>query len=164
MPIKDALIAELKHEANNTRKILAKVPDDKLLWKPHEKSMSIGRLATHIAEIPIWINRTMAAPEFDFATATFKPNVCADNADLLRIFDEHLANAVAVLQNAGDDALNEMFKVRRGEQVMFALPKKVMMRNFTFNHVVHHRGQLSVYLRLLDIPVPGMYGPSADER
>jgi len=164
MPQKDALIAELKQEAVNTRKMLERVPEDKFLWKPHEKSMTIGRLASHIAEIPVWINRTLTANEFDFATASMVRNTYENRAALLKVFDEKQAEAIAVLQNATDEMLNETYSVRRGEQVMFSMPRKVMLRNFAFNHLIHHRGQLSVNLRLLDVPVPGMYGPSADER
>jgi len=164
MPQKDALIAELKQEAVNTRKMLERVPEDKFLWKPHEKSMTIGRLASHIAEIPVWINRTLTANEFDFATASMVRTTYENRAALLKVFDEKQAEAIAALQNTTDELLNETYSVRRGEQVMFAMPRKVMLRNFAFNHLIHHRGQLSVNLRLLDVPVPGMYGPSADER
>jgi len=164
MPQKDALIAELKQEAVNTRKMLERVPEDKFLWKPHEKSMTIGRLASHIAEIPVWINRTLTANEFDFATASMVRTTYENRAALLKVFDEKQAEAIAALQNTTDEMLNETYSVRRGEQVMFAMPRKVMLRNFAFNHLIHHRGQLSVNLRLLDVPVPGMYGPSADER
>jgi len=164
MPQKDALIAELKNEANNTRKILAKVPQEKFAWKPHDKSMTIGRLAAHIAEIPVWVNRTLEANEFDFGGAPMLRGTYEDSAALLRVFEEKQAAAVSALQNASDEILGEQFVVRRGEQIAFQMPRKVMIRNFAFNHLVHHRGQLSVYLRLLDIAVPGMYGPSADER
>jgi len=164
MPQKDALIAELKQEAVNTRKMLERVPEDKFLWKAHEKSMTIGRLASHIAEIPVWINRTLTANEFDFATASMVRTTYENRAALLKVFDEKQAEAIAALQNTTDEMLNETYSVRRGEQVMFAMPRKVMLRNFAFNHLIHHRGQLSVNLRLLDVPVPGMYGPSADER
>jgi len=164
MPQKDALIAELKQEAVNTRKMLERVPEDKFLWKPHEKSMTIGRLASHIAEIPVWINRTLTANEFDFATASMVRNTYENRAALLKVFDEKQAEAIAALQNATDETLNETYSVRRGDQIMFTMPRKVMLRNFAFNHLIHHRGQLSVNLRLLDVPVPGMYGPSADER
>jgi uncharacterized damage-inducible protein DinB len=162
MAIKDALIAELKQEASSTRKILAAIPEDKFAWKPHEKSMTAGRLAAHIAEIPVWVNRSLEASEFDFATASTLRNTYADRAALLEVFEQRLYTALAALENASDDALNEKYTVRRGEQVMFVLPRKVLIRNFACNHQLHHRGQLSVYLRLLDIPVPGMYGPSAD--
>ena len=164
MPQKDAFIAELKQEAVNTRKMLERVPEDKFLWKPHEKSMTIGRLASHIAEIPVWVNRTLTADEFDFATASMVRNTYENRAALLKVFDEKQAEAIAALQNATDDMLNATYSIRRGEQVMFTMPRKVLLRNFAFNHLIHHRGQLSVNLRLLDVPVPGMYGPSADER
>ena len=164
MAMNDALIAELKHEAINTRKILERVPEDKYSWKPHEKSMAIGRLASHIAELPIWINRTLEAAEFDFLAAPMQSVTYENKAVLLKVFEDKQAAAIAALQNATDDALNEKYIMRRGEKVMFELPRKVMVRNIAFNHIVHHRGQLSVFLRLLDVSVPGMYGPSADER
>ena len=164
MPQKDAFIAELKQEAVNTRKMLERVPEDKFLWKPHDKSMTIGRLASHIAEIPVWVNRTLSANEFDFATASTVRNTYENRAALLKVFDEKQAEAIAALQNATDEMLDAAYSVRRGEQVMFTMPRKILLRNFAFNHLIHHRGQLSVNLRLLDVPVPGMYGPSADER
>src|ERR1700733_5009504 len=164
MSQKDALIAELKSEAANTRKMLEKVPADKYAWKPHDKSMTIGRLASHIAEIPVWANRLLEATEFDFATANLQRNTYENSSALLKVFEEKLSGAIAVLQPASDEMLQEKFIIRRGTQVVSELPRKVMLRNFAFNHLIHHRGQLSVYLRLLDIAVPGMYGPSADER
>ena len=160
----DALAAELKHEAINTRKMLERVPEDKYSWKPHEKSMTIGRLASHIAELPIWINRTVEAAEFDFLATPMQSVTYENKAALLKVFEERLAAAVAALQNATDDAMNEKYIMRRGEKVMVELPRKILIRNIGLNHIVHHRGQLSVMLRLLDVPVPGMYGPSADER
>ncbi len=163
MAMKDTLIAELKHEAVNTRKMLERVPVDKYSWKPHEKSMTVGRLASHIAQLPVWINRTMAAAEFDFAATPMLSGTYEDMAALLNAFEEMQANAIAALENATDEMMNEKFIVRRGDKVMFELPRKVMIRNIAFNHIVHHRGQLSVFLRLLDVPVPGMYGPSRDE-
>jgi len=164
MPQKDAFIAELKQEAVNTRKMLERVPEDKFLWKPHDKSMTIGRLASHIAEIPVWVNRTLLANEFDFATASTVRNTYENRAALLKVFDEKQADAIEALQNATDEMLDAAYSVKRGEQVMFTMPRRVLLRNFAFNHLIHHRGQLSVNLRLLDVPVPGMYGPSADER
>ena len=164
MLLKDALIAELKHEAVNTRKILERVPADKFEWQPHAKSMTLGRLASHIAEIPVWVNRTMDADSFNFGTFNFSRTTYPDTAALLKVFDDTLAAAIASLQNATDDILNVTYAVYRGEQLMFELPRKLMIRNFGLNHVIHHRGQLSVFLRLLDVAVPGMYGPSADEK
>jgi len=163
MAIKDALIAELKHEATNTRKMLERIPTDKFDWKPHEKSMTLGRLAAHIAETPLWVLRTIPVDEFDFAKNTFARKTYADTEELLKVFDDKQADAIASLETASDEILNAPYILRRGDHIIFQLPRKVMLRNFTFNHIVHHRGQLSVYLRLLNIPVPGMYGPSADE-
>jgi uncharacterized damage-inducible protein DinB len=163
MAIKDALIAELKHESSNTRKMLERVPDNNLLWKPHEKSFTIGRLATHIAQTPIWISRIINHDEFDFAKQPRTSDVAANNAELMKIFEDTLSENIAVLDSATDDVMNTPYTFRRGEQIFFTLPKKVVIRNFAFNHLIHHRGQLSVYLRLLNIAVPGMYGPSADE-
>jgi uncharacterized damage-inducible protein DinB len=163
MPINAALLAELKQESGNTRKMIERVPSDKLEWRPHEKSMTIGRLATHIADIPIWFSRILNADEFDFATAVFTRDVKENTEAILQLFDERLKDAINLLESAGDEKLNATFIMRRGDQIFFQFPRKVALRNFCYNHLYHHRGQLSVYLRLLDIPVPGMYGPSADE-
>jgi len=162
MALSRSLVAELKHEAASTRRILEAVPFASFDWRPHEKSMTIGRLASHIAEIPVWINRALGGNQFDFAGFVPAKPVFSDNASLLVYFHQFLNNAVSALEAASDDALNENFVIRRGEHVLYQFPRKVMIRNFTMNHLLHHRGQLSVYLRLLDIPVPGMYGPSAD--
>lgn len=162
MSLSRSLVAELKHEAGSTRRMLEAVPFTSFDWRPHEKSMTLGRLSAHIAEIPVWINRALDGSHFDFAGFAPAKRVLSDNAALLAYFDQFLNNAVAALETASDEALNENFVIRRGEHVLYQFPRKVMIRNFTLNHLLHHRGQLSVYLRLLDIPVPGMYGPSAD--
>jgi len=164
MSLNTALLAELKHEAANTRKMLERVSTDKLDWRPHEKSMTIGRLATHLAEIPIWINRTVNENEFDFASSNPSYASKATTEEILLLFDEKLAEAVKALETATDENLNGPWSLKRGEHTYFTLPRKVNIRNLAFNHAYHHRGQLSVYLRLLDVSVPGMYGPSADER
>jgi len=163
MSIAGALVAELKHEAVNTRKMIERVPSDQLEWRPHEKSMTIGRLATHIADLPAWFTRILGADEFDFATAVFNRDTKENTTAILQLFDERMDSAVKMLESASDESLNAIFILRRGDQILFQMPRKVSLRNFAFNHVYHHRGQLSVYLRLLDVPVPGMYGPSADE-
>jgi len=158
-----ALLGELKHESANTRKMLERVPTDKLDWMPHQKSMKLGRLAKHIADLPSWFERIISADEFDFATANFNRD-SPESADvILKLFDARLATAINILESVSDENLNTIWTVRRGDHVMFQMPKKVALRSFAYNHLYHHRGQLSVYLRLLDIPVPGMYGPSADE-
>ncbi|HEV8271482.1 MAG TPA: DinB family protein [Chitinophagaceae bacterium] len=165
MAIKDAFITELKYESSLTKKMLEKVPLDKKDWKPHEKSMSIGRLSTHVAEITHWISDIIHIDDFDFMkNYNFNPRVAASTEELLEIFQTNLDKAIEDLSNMNDEDFAKNWTVRRGEQVMFSTPKKVSMRSWGFSHMIHHRGQLSVYLRLLDVPVPGMYGPSADEK
>jgi uncharacterized damage-inducible protein DinB len=164
MPLKDALAAELKHEASNTRKMLERLPEDKFDWKPHEKSYSIIKLAHHIAILPAFVPLVVLHDELDFANPPFNAPLSRSRQELLEFFDKRVAEAVDVLNSATDEMLNNKWKMRRGEHVLFNLPKKVAIRNLVLNHIVHHRGQLSVFLRMLDVPVPGMYGPSADER
>jgi len=165
MPVKDAFIAELKHEASLTKKMLEKVPLDKKDWKPHEKSMTIGRLATHIAEINHWASDIIHISDFDFMKDfKFKLHTATSTEELLQIFQTHLDKAISDLSEMKDDDFNKIWTVRRGEQVMFQTSKKVAIRGWAISHMIHHRGQLSVFLRLLDVPVPGMYGPSADEK
>lgn len=163
MSLNKALIAELKNEAINTKKILERVPAEKYDWAPHEKSTKLGRLATHIAEIPVWVERIVNAEGFDFG-GKFTANVAENNEALLKTFEEKQENAIKILDAATDEKLNELWTIKHGEMVVAQLPKKVALRNIAFNHLYHHRGQLSVYLRLLNIPIPGMYGPSADEK
>lgn len=165
MAIKDAFIGELKHESSLTRKMLEKVPLDKTDWKPHEKSMSLGKLATHVAEITHWVSDIIHIDDFDFMkNFNFNPRVASSTEELIEIFQTNLDKAITDLSNMSDDDFAKSWVVRRGEQVMFNTPKKVSIRAWAINHMIHHRGQLSVYLRLLDVPVPGMYGPSADEK
>jgi uncharacterized damage-inducible protein DinB len=165
MAIKDAFIAELKYESSLTKKMLEQVPLDKKDWKPHEKSMTVGRLATHVAENIHWISDIIHIDDFDFMKDySFKPNTAGSTEELLQIFQTNLDLAISDLSSMSDDDFDKNWTVRRGEQVMFSTPKKVSIRGWAFSHMIHHRGQLSVYLRLLDVPVPGMYGPSADEK
>jgi uncharacterized damage-inducible protein DinB len=165
MATKDAFIAELKHETSLTKKMLVKVPLDKKDWKPHEKSMTVGRLATHVAQVTHWISDIRHIDDFDFMKDfNLKPLTAASTEELLQIFQTTLDKAVDDLSAMSDEDFNKNWTVRRGEQVMFSIPKKVAIRSWAFSHMIHHRGQLSVFLRLLDIPVPGMYGPSADEK
>lgn len=164
MPLKDALIAELKQESSSTKKMLEKVPIDKKDWKPHEKSMTLGRLATHVADTTHWASDIIHIDDFDFMKDyKTRPNANSQE-ELLATFQANLDKAIADLGAMTDEDFNKPWTVRRGEQVMFTLPKKVAIRGWAFNHLIHHRGQLSVYLRLLNVPVPGMYGPSADEQ
>ncbi|MEI9810659.1 MAG: DinB family protein [Bacteroidota bacterium] len=165
MPAKDAFIAELKHEASLTKKMLERVPVDKKDWKPHEKSMSVGRLATHIGETLKWIASIRHIDDFDFMKDyNLSQQVAASSEELLQLFQTNLDNAIADLSAMTDEDFDKIWTVRRGEQVMMQMPKKVAIRGWAFSHQIHHRGQLSVFLRMLGVPVPGMYGPSADER
>jgi uncharacterized damage-inducible protein DinB len=157
------LINEFTHEAANTRKMLERVPFDKNHYKPHDKSMKLGSLAVHVAELPGWITMTLNTDELDFANWEYKPYQPQDNADLLKHFDENVAKALETLQAANREDMMKPWTMRRGEQVFFTMPKVAVVRSFAVNHMIHHRGQLSVYLRLNDVPVPGMYGPSADD-
>lgn len=161
--IGSAYLAELEHEAKTAREVLSRVPADKFDWKPHEKSMTFGRLASHVAEMIGWTAPTLLQPELDFAKMDYKPYDPASTQDLLDFFDKNLAEAVEVLKNVTDEQFMENWTMRNGETEYFTLPKVAVMRSFVMNHIIHHRGQLSVYLRLNDIAVPSIYGPSADE-
>jgi uncharacterized damage-inducible protein DinB len=158
-----AFLAELEQEAKVAREVLSRVPADKFHWKPHDKSMPFGRLASHVAEMVGWTGPTLDHPELDFAKMDYKPFEPNTTEELVEFFDKNLAEAVQVLKNMTDERFVESWSLRNGETIYFTMPKIVAMRSFVMNHIVHHRGQLSVYLRLNDIPVPSMYGPSADE-
>jgi uncharacterized damage-inducible protein DinB len=165
MAVKDAFIAELKHESGLTQKILERVPMDKKDWKPHEKSMTLGRLATHIAENTKWISDIINIDDFDFVkNYSLKFLTASSQEELMELFHANVNKAIADLSSMSDEDFNKKWTMRRGEQLLFETPKKVGIRGWAFSHFIHHRGQLSVYLRMLDIPVPGMYGPSADEK
>ena len=158
-----ALSAEMEHEAATTRKVLERIPAEKFDYKPHEKSMTMGRLAAHIAEMFGWTPATLQQPELDFAKMDYKPYEPPSTADLLEFFDKNVAEALDVLKNTTDSTFIEQWTMRNGETIYFTMPKVTVMRSFVMNHIVHHRGQLSVYLRLNNIAVPSIYGPSADE-
>ena len=163
MKISETFIGELQQEAASTRKLLERVPVDKPDWKPHEKSMKLGNLATHVAELPGWVSVSLDQDELDFAKFDYKPVIAKTTEELLKIFDDNVAKAMNSLNNASNEKFSENWTMRNGEQVYFTLPKAAVVRSFSFNHMYHHRAQLGVYLRLLDIPLPGMYGPTADE-
>ncbi len=164
MAMNSALIAELKMEAASSRKMLERVPTDKNDWKPHEKSMKLGRLSTHVAELPGWVAFTLNADELDFMKMDYKPLTNPTPEELLALHDLNVNKAIEALEAATDEEFEKIWTLRNGDHIIMALPKKVVIRTMAFNHLVHHRGQLSVYLRLLDVPVPGMYGPSHDDR
>jgi uncharacterized damage-inducible protein DinB len=157
------LIAELDQESIATRKVLERLPYDKWDWKPHEKSMKLGVLAVHVAEIPGWISLMLNSGELDFATYKYQPYQAKDIADLVSYFEETLQKAKEDLGKANEEDMMQNWTMRHGDKIFFTLPKAVVIRTWAMNHLVHHRAQLGVYLRLLNIPVPGIYGPSADE-
>lgn len=158
------LIGEFKHEAASTRKMLDKVPFDKWDWKPHEKSMTIGRLANHVADLLNWPTFTMVTNGLDFRAGDYKFFEASGMDDLLAAIDRHTESALAALEKASDEDLKQPWSLMNGGQIFFTMPRIAVLRSMVLNHLIHHRGQLSVYLRLLDIPVPGMYGPTADEQ
>jgi uncharacterized damage-inducible protein DinB len=162
MALKDAFIAELKHESSMTKKMLERVPMDNKEWKPHEKSMTLGRLAAHVADISHWISDIIHIDEFDFQQH-YKPQHASTKEELMEIYQRNLDKAIADLEKMSDEEFKKIWTVKSGDQVYFKLPKAVAIRGWGYSHLFHHRGQLSVYLRLLNVPVPGMYGPSADE-
>lgn len=163
MSIQDSFGIELNNEAANTRRLLASVPMEKADWKPHDKSMTLGALATHVAEIFTWISATLNYSELDFATFKYEPPKLTTQEELLAFFDDVVAQNTSVLSNTAESVFLENWTMRNGETVYFTLPKVAVVRTWVFNHLYHHRGQLTVYLRLLDIKVPGMFGPTADD-
>jgi len=162
MDILKSLAKELENETVTTRKMLSIIPNDKYDWQPHPKSMTIRRLATHIADIGNWFQLAVEDDELDFATTTHKEPEINNTTELLAYFEESFANGKAALENAALEQLDELWTMRNGDQVYFTNFKAEVIRA-SFCQITHHRAQLGVYLRLLDIPIPSSYGPSADE-
>jgi uncharacterized damage-inducible protein DinB len=162
MALIDALLPEYDHEMATTRRVLERVPEDRFAWKPHEKSMALGALATHVAQLPTWGTLTMNQSELDLTGPSVPPEIHT-RADLLKAFDANVAGTRAALVGKTDAEMMAPWSLKRDGQVLFTMPKAAVMRSFVMNHVIHHRAQLAVYLRLNDVPVPSMYGPSADE-
>ena len=163
MTIGNAMAGELTHEAATTRKILERLPEDKFGWKPHEKSMTLGHLASHIIEMHSWTTPTVTEDGLDFAKMDYKPTEHETTASMLAAFDKNVADSIAALSTVSDEELFKSWCMRNGETIYFEMPRAAVMRSMVLNHIVHHRGQLAVYIRMLDIPVPSIYGPSADE-
>jgi uncharacterized damage-inducible protein DinB len=162
MAIKDALLADYDHEMGTTRRLLERLPDDKLGWKPHEKSMTLGALGTHLSRIAGWGGTILNDPFFDL-TAT--PPAGADptsRAEILALFDDTRARTRAWMDKI-DGEYNSLWTLKRGDQQVFSVPRVAAFRSFVLHHIIHHRGQLSVYLRLNDVSIPAIYGPTADE-
>lgn len=164
MNIRDHAFSDLEMELRNTRKTLERLPDGNFDWKPHSKSMSVGGLGTHIAYLVTWMSASLEQPEFDFATSPPSRDMLPDTAAVLAAFDKNEAAFHTLLAKASDDDLMAIWTLRHGEHVILKQPVRDVIRTFGINHIIHHRAQLTVCYRLLDIPVPGLYGPSADER
>jgi uncharacterized damage-inducible protein DinB len=166
MPIRDALLPEFDNEMATTRKFLERVPEDKIGWKPHQKSMPMGRLAAHIAELPGWAATTITQDSLDInppGGPGFTPAQMTSRQQLLELFDRSAAAGRAAISSVSDEALMKPWSLLNGGKTVFTLPRAAILRSFAFSHVIHHRAQLGVYLRLNDIAVPSSYGPSADE-
>ena len=157
-----SLLQEMNQEAETTRKMLSRIPDDKYDWKPHEKSMSIRQLATHIAELPTWVSITLNTSELDFAKEPYNPPPINSTKELLELFEKSLEDGRTRLSKATDEELIPNWTMRNGEEIYSVSSKREVIR-MSYSQIVHHRAQMGVYLRLLNIPIPGSYGPSADE-
>ncbi|UOG76594.1 DinB family protein [Hymenobacter tibetensis] len=157
-----ALSQELKQELKLTRRLLERVPTEQFGWQPHPKSMKLGTLASHMANLVGFLQMSLAGPETDLAT-TKMPESPTTTDEVLRRFDVNGENIHKALEQVDDATFHSSWSLRRGEQVFMTLPRAAVARTLVLNHLIHHRGQLSVYLRLLDIPVPAIYGGSADE-
>jgi uncharacterized damage-inducible protein DinB len=162
MSIATGILAELEYESAATLKVLERVPREHVDWRPHAKSMTLGTLAWHIASIPRTISRLLDAGEFDVSTAR-PAGAPAAEVDFAAEYKRNLEAIRAQIGAFDDAAVKQSFTLRRGEQILQTIPKVAVLRNIFMNHTVHHRGQLTVYLRMLDVPLPAIYGTSADE-
>lgn len=162
MEIIPLLKKEMQQEAAITLKMLERIPEDKLSWKPHEKSMTMQNLAVHIAELPGWVSMALNTSELDFAKMDYKPTTVGNTKDIVQLFNKSLAEGLAALDKAKEEDLLPSWTMRSGEKIHGVMTKYEVIRH-AFAQTTHHRAQLGVYLRLLNVPIPGSYGPSADE-
>jgi uncharacterized damage-inducible protein DinB len=165
MSLAQSLLPEFDHEAAVTRTVLERVPEAQAAWKPHPKSMSLGHLAIHVASIASWTIPTLQATELDLAPPggePYKGPSWQSLADTLRVFDTTIVKARAAIVPVTDLEMAQLWTLKKGGVKMFTMPRAAVLRSFVFSHTIHHRAQLGVYLRLLDVPVPAMYGPTAD--
>ena len=165
MAIKDALLPEFDHEMGTTRRLFDRAPEQEFGWKPHERSMTLGGLTAHLANLPTWCTAILGASVFDLAAVPeeARPKPSTSRAALLANFDEKVAAARAKLAAATDAEMLAPWTLKQGDHEVFTLPRVAALRSFVMNHSIHHRGQLSVYLRLKNVPLPSIYGPTADE-
>ncbi len=165
MAIKDALLPEYDHEMGSTRRLLERVPEADFSWKPHERSYTLGQLAGHLANIPNWIPYTCDYAIFDVTSIgdAARPKDPVSVAELLATFDANVKKGRNKIDEQTDASLMGMWTFKQAEHEIFTMPKVSVLRSFIMNHTIHHRGQLTVYLRLRNVPLPAIYGPSADE-
>ncbi len=166
MPLNQMILPEFDHEMANTRRSLERVPEDKFAWKPHEKSPNMGWLAGHIAVLPSWTRPALEQASIDIAPPGAQQNRSPEpktSAELLAAFDKNVAEARALIASATDEQMMLPWTLLSGGQKVFTQPRFAVLRGFVLNHMIHHRAQLGVYLRLNNVPVPAIYGPSADE-
>lgn len=159
----NTFLKQIELEATITRKMLGRIPEDKYSWTPHPKSMPIKQLATHIAEMPVWVNLALDTSGLDFEKNPYKQEDIKNNEELMAYFEKTLQEAVDRLKKATEEELDDTWTLSMGEHILSKTTKEGMIM-MSMNQIVHHRAQLGVYLRLLDIPIPGTYGPSADEQ
>jgi len=165
MGIAQAMLPEFDHEMANTRKTLERVPDEKFDWKAHEKSFSMGSVASHLSNLPSWTNIVVGMDAFDMAPSgqPLKTPPCRSKQEVLDTFDKNVREARKALENEKDEHIFQPWKLLSNGNEILSMPRVAVLRGFVMNHIIHHRAQLTVYLRLNDIPVPSLYGPSADE-
>jgi len=162
MALKDTLLSEFDHEMGTTRRLLERIPEAQIGWKPHEKSMTLGGLGTHLSNLPNWGTTILSDSSYDLAAGPPNLQPAATRGEILSNFDTAVAKTRAAMDKT-DAELSAQWKLTRGDQEMFSLPRSAAFRMFVLHHIIHHRGQLSVYLRLNNVPVPAIYGPTADE-
>lgn len=166
MSMGKALLGEFEQEMGSTRKVLERIPDDKWDWKPYEKCGTVGWMAGHVATLPSWAAMVVKTDSFDYAPVGgpgYTPPPTTNQKELLAVFDASVAETKTALETVSDETLMKDWSLQAGGQNIFVMPKVACIRGMVFNHLIHHRGQLTMYLRGMGVAVPGMYGPSADE-
>jgi uncharacterized damage-inducible protein DinB len=166
MSYAETLLPEFDQEMANTRKVLERIPDDKLGWKPHPRSNTIGWNANHVADLPNWLTMTLTTPSLDIAPPggpKYEMPALGSRKEIVDRFDRNVAAARKAIAEATDEDMRQPWTLLQAGQVFFTMPRAAVVRGFVLNHLIHHRAHLCVYLRLNDVPVPGMYGPSGDE-
>ena len=166
MSLNDAILPEFDHEMATTRRLLDRLPEAQTAWQPHPKSMTLGRLASHLAEIPAWVASTLKADSFDTAPpggTSYVPPSLGSRHEILALFDKNSAMARAAIAGTSDGEYMKPWSLMRGGKIVFTMPRIGVVRSFLLNHLIHHRGQFTVYLRMKNVSLPSVYGPTADE-